>query len=353
MEHELIKLLILVGLLFAALFQQINKQVKKKIHNQHILSAVTDRLRRKILPAVESEKISTGQSVKDYRFFINTFRKKRLEECALAQHLIAEYYYKKIQIDPRNIEKADAEYDKVIGLYARARSAGLAGTNLTNKYMLADDAQMKIAKMNIINLEDIQGALDSFSEFIRDYPDSPMIEEARQINRFISENAADGPQPIAMWLRAEALEKTGEADAFSQAISELAKISFHYPKSRLSLPARYKSCEVFWRRLSDYKMAIIEARRIIDDFPASEYAPRAQIFIANIHLEKCDWHDAIAEFEKFLEKFPENSTEGYVRFRLVECYEKIKDAEKANFHRAKILEKEPDGVWAAGIRSRP
>jgi TolA-binding protein len=134
---------------------------------------------------------------------------------------------------------------------------------------------------NYYNARDYKRAIDAFSKFISIYPNDTLTDEAKQ--------SLSSAYYMAGQANPEMLENFIEQfPSDPKAALSLFNIAVHFYEEG----NQEKALEVF--------------RKVVIDFPDTEYAEDAQVNVIKIYDEKKDYNNLVSEANLFLEYFPES-----------------------------------------------
>ncbi|MBI4651124.1 outer membrane protein assembly factor BamD [Candidatus Desantisbacteria bacterium] len=122
------------------------------------------------------------------------------------------------------------------------------------------------------------------------------------------------------------------------------KVVNEYPKSNYADDAQFNIAKIFYERES-YMRAIEEYEKLIDDFPASEKIPEAAqnlYSIGEIYWGKGKRYDAVETFKKAVESYPFGKFAPDIQFRIANYYFEEKEYQDAITHFEKLLRLYPD-----------
>jgi len=272
-------------------------KVKKEKPKQVVEQALTeDELLQKAKNAFETKNYQKSLSL--FRDFLKRFKTSNLAD--YAQIKIAEclYYQHKSQ-------DALKEYKKVITDYPKSNYVDYAIYSIGwCHYRLGND----------------EDAISSFERLIKEYPNSKYAKSAQEA---INKIKADYAEKKAKEMFRKAKSLYNEKN-YREAKNEINELINKYPESKVIPEAKelltkidellvalsYKQANVIYERgeraLKDknYDEAIHEFKRVISEFPESEYSQLAQKAIALIEEEK-NYLAAKKKWEKAVELYEE------------------------------------------------
>lgn len=116
---------------------------------------------------------------------------------------------------------------------------------------------------------------------------------------------------------------------YKRAIREYEKVINQYPESELCLKAQLGIANCY-RCLNDYHQAIKEYKKVIEKYPTTEEAITAQRNIGISYVALKDYEEAIKVFQELIDNFPKSEEAGLSLLDRAEVYEKyLKDYNKA------------------------
>ena len=107
---------------------------------------------------------------------------------------------------------------------------------------------------------------------------------------------------------------------YAQALYDYRRVINNYPKSEYAPIAQFKISKMLFEVLSEEYQSITEYQAFLKLFPNHHLAHKAQYNIAEIHSFLEDFKQAITEFELFLKRYPDSDMKLFVFQRLGELY---------------------------------
>ncbi|MEW6481499.1 MAG: tetratricopeptide repeat protein, partial [bacterium] len=160
----------------------------------------------------------------------------------------------------------------------------------------------------------------------------------------------------------------GEAKKDSEVINKLLK---EYPKTALKYEARLLACQLIFSK-KDYKTSIVEYMKLIkeieqgtitDLFPylppkirnSDEIRVSAQIGLGDSYKELGDYIQAIVEYKKVLDEYPKIKGADDAGFYIADMYDrypKVRDFIKAVEFYGRLIREYPDSKWVERAKQR-
>ncbi len=211
----------------------------------------------------------------------------RTEESAIAFYYLGTIYQDALF----DLETAKAMYDSStvvrsnspVGKQAMARSADIAKLETyrsgksAEKVEEAVESQYLLAELYLVQLNQPDSALREYNTLIDSFPDSKYAPRALLAKGWIMENLR-GDTAAAREDYRRVIEKYPSSDYVVDAMEKLgidpSTTDYDYPARR------YHEAERLLFTEGEYRAANELFRSIVDDFPESEYAPRASLAIA-------------------------------------------------------------------------
>ena len=159
-----------------------------------------------------------------------------------------------------------------------------------------------------------------------------------------------------------------EEEDWLDALDAFRAITLSHSGSDIVDDALYHQGEMHIK-VKEYPLAVVVFRRLIADFPQSEYSDESQYKLAYAtflqsnpaHLTQDKTFEAILELQFFLEEYPDSEWSAEVHELLQECFDKVaekdyrignlyfkmKDWEAARLYFTELLEAYPMSNWAS------
>ena len=198
-----------------------------------------------------------------------------------------------------------------------------------------------------------------------------MFDQAREIFNKVKVAAGEGDlELLAQIAVGDTYFEEEEYEAARAQYEEILKI---HSGCRYAdyLTYRIGECH-FWqmdtvdRDVTHAREALEIFRRLLRDFPESEYAPLARLrirtveevlaenefFIGRFYLRKKAYLAAAHRFRKALERYPEAGIQDKLLYYLYETYLRLKDRDHAKAYRRLLLDRYPHSPYVPRVRAR-
>ena len=201
-----------------------------------------------------------------------------------------QYAVAKREFDQENWDKALVELQKVVFNYPGAG--------------FIDSAQYLLG-MTYLNQEEYPSAILEFHKLLVSYPTSKLADDAA---------FGVARSDLEMSPKAElGQENTQKAvDQFTNFLDEYPESDRREEAAELLIKARGKLAEKTYKngylyyRLGHYESALLYLEKVLNDFHDTGWVPDAQFQIAEVHYKEKKYDQAEEEFEKFLQDFPDH-----------------------------------------------
>lgn len=204
---------------------------------------------------------------------------------------------------------------------------------------LVDDALYYLGETHI-QMDEYPVAVVTFRRLIRDFPQSPYAD--------------DGQYKMAYSIFQQSNPVHLSQDKTFEAIRELQIFIDEYPDSEMALEAQKllqicldKVAEKDYRvghlyfKMHDWEAARVYHTELLEEFPMSNWASKAQYDIAESYAREKKWEEAIEQYTIFLQSYGDEELQKKARARLEEI--KIQYAEESK----QIEEDHPDLINGA------
>ncbi|MDI6739434.1 MAG: outer membrane protein assembly factor BamD [Candidatus Edwardsbacteria bacterium] len=210
------------------------------------------------------------------------------------------------------------------------------------------------------------------------YRDSAALAMGQQLQGEIAASAsASAAKKQTVKLDAEDLFGQGkqhyENKKYDKAAEDFKEVVFNYSGTRIASEASFLLGECYFN-LKEYDIAIEQYLQFVTDYPTAARADEAQIRLAesylrlspNYALDQSETGDkALAEVDRFFEKYPDSKLTDHAKAMRVEIQEKLarKDFEAGKFYVKRkqfrsakiylegIVREYPDTKWAAEAKT--
>jgi outer membrane protein assembly factor BamD len=116
----------------------------------------------------------------------------------------------------------------------------------------------------------------------------------------------------------EFLEEYTSSDLIPQVENRLEK-------ARLKLAHKVYSSAVQYRKMGEYRAAIIYFNRVLEQYYDTQYAPQAQYWIGECYRKQKKYEEAKAELERFLDKYPKHELQNDAQEKLADVIEELNE----------------------------
>jgi TolA-binding protein len=195
---------------------------------------------------------------------------------------------------------------------------------------------------NYYNGQDYRKAIDAFSKFIELYPNDSLAEEAKQtlssayymsgqenpqlLNEFIEQFPSDPKAALAHYNLAVDLYEKGNKE---QALEEFRKVVINFPETEYAEDAQVNVIKIFDER-KDYEKLVSEANLFTEYFPDSKKAPLALFYKGSGYFYLGDYGKAIEAFRKIISDYPDSEYISNATYNLDQCYKKLGSTERVS-----------------------
>ncbi len=139
-----------------------------------------------------------------------------------------------------------------------------------------------------------------------------------ELFKSVLERAPNGKQAEEALFRLGEVYHFGQEDD-GQAVKYFLETLKLNKESKYALPAQMYIADIVENDLQDYDQAIIENQRLLDDFDlGSRERSKTRFRIAMLYYKKHNLHQAIAELETLVDKYPNSMLAEESSFRIVE-----------------------------------
>jgi TolA-binding protein len=204
--------------------------------------------------------------------------------------------------------------------------------------------------MSYYNDQDYVNAIIEFEKVLNDYSDSIYADDAQYY--------------LALSYK--------YLNYYNKAILEFENLLSAYTYSAFADDAQFNIGDCYYI-MGNYDQALIEYQKVIDNYtnsdldsaissfqevvaiyPASEFADDAQFYAGYCYIKLEDFVEAIIEFKKVIENYPQGtwpdgrSVPGVAQFYIGWCYEKFEDWSNAIKAYQKVIDNYPNSTWSDG-----
>jgi len=126
------------------------------------------------------------------------------------------------------------------------------------------------------------------------------------------------------------------------AVEYLTMFLVKYPDSERDPDALFKRAKVFYLYQSRYLEAISDLRELLNKFPSNEHAFEARKTIAQILETKVhDYRMAIVEYQRLIDDFETVIDDDLYQYRIASCFYKLQNFEQAKLEYYKLISNYP------------
>jgi tol-pal system protein YbgF len=166
----------------------------------------------------------------------------------------------------------------------------------------AEVALLRVGQTFMLNLSNPQNALEYFTRLVTEYPNGERVAQARESMAAIYEkNMRDYDKAIEQYRLLLDMSSVQDPEKYMLAVGRC-----YYLKE-------------------DYKQAIAEFHKIVEKYPNSRFAAEAEYQIGNCFFVASKCEDAIRQYNRVLEKYPDNKYRNDILLSLGVCMEDRED----------------------------
>ena len=297
----------------------------KKVYQQALAYLKEEKLHRAIR---EFEKIILTFPHSEYaepaKKGIARAKEALFELQAERQYELANEYYRL-----KDYDKALDEFHKVVAGYPKTTYARKAKAAIDEIARIFFDREAEEV-YNLARRYYSEGSLDkSFKEFQRlidNYPESEYRQAAAEAMVKISKQMVNEAAK-ELYDRGRGYQKNED---YTQAIGEYEALLKRYPFSYWAPYAQYAKAESFYIDQADYRRAQAEWTKVVDNFPTHELAPHALYHIGECFEKLKEWDRARATYKRLVEEYPQSiygqgELAQFIRTFLASSGERIRD----------------------------
>lgn len=231
---------------------------------------------------------------------MNEARMALLELQAKRAYNVANEYYRL-----KDYKKAADEFQKVIVGYPEtsyAKKAKAAIDEIAKIFLDREAEGVYNLARRLYSEGQLDNAFKEFQRLIDNYPESQYREAAAEAMAKISKQMVDEAAK-ELYDRGRAYQKNGD---YSQAIGEYEALLKRYPSSYWTPYAQYAKAESFYTGQADYRRAQAEWSKVVDNFPTHELAPHALYHIGECFEKLKEWEKARTTYKRLVEEYPQS-----------------------------------------------
>ncbi|HAV43154.1 TPA: hypothetical protein DCX15_03980 [bacterium] len=262
-------------------------------------------------------------------------------------------------------QQAIGEFEKIILTYPKSRYIEPAKKGIVEARRALFELQAKrgyeIAN-EYYRLKDYNRALDEFQKVLEGYPGTPYAGKAKaaidQISKIFLDKESEDVYNLARRYYSE-----GQLD---KSFKEFQRLIDEYPESQYREAAVEAMAKISkemvnevakelydrgrgYQKNGDYALAIEEYEILLKRHPSSYWAPYAQYARTEcFYTGYSDYRRAQAEWLKMVDTFPTHELSPHALYHVGECYEKLKEWEKAKATYKRLVEEYPESMYGKG-----
>ncbi len=193
---------------------------------------------------------------------------------------------------------------------------------------------------NYYNARDYKKAIDAFSKFISVYPNDTLIEEAKQslstayymagqenpgmLENFIEQFPSDPKAALALFNVAVHYYEEGNQD---KALETFRKVVIDFPEAEYAEDAQANIIKICDEQKS-YDNLVEEALLFLEYFPESQKVPLALFYSGSGYFYLGNYGKAIESFKKIIDEYPGSEYVATAKHNLNQCYKRLGSTER-------------------------
>jgi TolA-binding protein len=193
---------------------------------------------------------------------------------------------------------------------------------------------------NYYNGQDYKKAIDAFSKFISIYPYDTLVEEAKQslssayymagqsnpemLKNFIEQFPSDPKAALALFNVAVHYYEEGNQD---KALETFRKVVIDFPETEYAEDAQVNVIKIFDEKKS-YDNLVEEAILFLEYFPESQKVPLALFYSGSGYFYMGNYGKAIESFKKIIDDYPTSEYVATAKHNLNQCYKRLGSTER-------------------------
>ncbi len=265
-----------------------------------------------------------------------------------AQHLIlAEAYYYL-----RQYEAAQREYDLALSKsddeLSQTAAMGKAWCVLQSGQLEAAASQFESLCKKTTGLQQAQSAFGLATAYFR-------MKRYEDAIRSYPVGYGNPANPDLASVAANSLFKVGESYArlqlFGQAIDYWKKLVEDYPQSQWAPQAQYRLADTYFRA-HHFEEALAAFQKILDNYPGHPLAVESSLRLAQCEYNAGKYEQAIANFEQFIKNYPQHNLSKDALEGIQLCYYQLGQTEGATEALKKVIAQSSDAMLSADARFR-
>ncbi len=193
---------------------------------------------------------------------------------------------------------------------------------------------------NYYNGEDYERAIDAFSKFVSVYPGDSLIDEVEQslssayymagqknpniLKDFIEQFPSDPKAALSQFNLAVRFYEEEDKD---KALETFRKVVIDFPDAEYAEDAQVNIIKIYDEK-KDYENLVGEANLFLDYFPESERVPLALFYGGSGYFYLGNYGKAIEAFKKILNDYPNSEYVSTATHNINQCYKRLGSAER-------------------------
>ncbi len=193
---------------------------------------------------------------------------------------------------------------------------------------------------NYYNGQDYKKAIDAFSKFISIYPNDTLAEEAKKslssayymagqadpemLKNFIEQFPSDPKAALALFNVAVHFYEAGNQD---KALETFRKVVIDFPETEYAEDAQANVIKIF-DEMKSYDNLVSEANLFLEYFPESQKVPLALFYSGSGYFYLGNYGKAIEAFKKILDDYPTSEYVATAKHNLDQCYKRLGSTER-------------------------
>lgn len=193
---------------------------------------------------------------------------------------------------------------------------------------------------NYYNGEDYKKAIDAFSKFISVYPNDSLVNEVKQslssayymagqenprlLKDFIEQFPADPKAALSQFNLAVRYYENGNKE---EALETFRKVVIDFPDTEYAEDAQVNIIKIY-DEMKDYDNLVKEANLFLDYFPESKRVPLALFYSGSGSFYLGNYGKALEAFKEILKNYPESEYTATARHNINQCYKRLGSTER-------------------------
>ncbi len=204
---------------------------------------------------------------------------------------------------------------------------------------LVREAMMTLGN-NYYNGENYKKAIDVFSKFISVYPNDSLIDEAKQslssayymagqenpqlLKDFIEQFPSDPKAALSQFNTAVHFYEEGNKE---KALETFRKVIIDFPNTEYAEDAQVNIIKIY-DEMKDYNNLISQANLFLEYFPESDRVPLALFYSGSGYFYLGNYAKAIEAFKKIINDYPESEYYSTATHNINQCYKRLGSTER-------------------------